>query len=112
MATQLKSGKAVRPATAVLSLHGHPVTAETLGLIVAFTPHGCANYFEPEGDERWNGESWIDRYSEQKKWLRATTHGLLTRFSRWRRRVKIALSSVVDSSPAPRASRRICSTLL
>ena len=29
--------------------------------------------------------------AEQKKWLRATTHGLLTRFSRWRRRVKIGL---------------------
>ena len=33
----------------------------------------------------------LNDIAEQKKWLRATTHGLLTRFSRWRRRVKIGL---------------------
>ena len=41
----------VRPATTVLSLRGHTVTAEALGLIVAYTPQGCTNYFKAGGDE-------------------------------------------------------------
>jgi len=34
-----------------LSLRGHTVTAEALGLIVAYTPQGCTNYFKAGGDE-------------------------------------------------------------